>query len=122
MNPAIAGALIGAVPGTLAAALATWASIQSSKTNLQQTKLTLVGDHSRWMREKRADSYIEMMAYLRENGIQRLQMLRARPEVDLAREVIENQFEYNHSLGYTERFSNAAAYVSETADECIRDG
>lgn len=60
MNPAILGALIGTIPGTLAAGQTAWVSMRSSRVSQEQARLTLKADHDRWLRERRADVYVEM--------------------------------------------------------------
>lgn len=63
MNPVILGAVIGAVPGTLAAALGTWAAVRSGKVNLSQTQLTLATEHQQWLRDRRSEIYVELLAH-----------------------------------------------------------
>jgi hypothetical protein len=115
MNPAIVGALIGAIPGTLAAALATWASIQASRTNLQQTELTLAGDHARWIREKRADIYVEMLQFILEADRQRNLIIYPRADVAAVKTVCDDAEKKYNSSSMVELFAKAEAYVSKEA-------
>lgn len=59
MNPAILGALIGAIPGTVAAALTTWASVRT--VGLAQTR-----EHGQWLRDRRATVYEELISTILE--------------------------------------------------------
>jgi hypothetical protein len=64
MNPAILGALIGAIPGTIAASLTTWTSIRISNANQAQTTLTLTSEHAKWLREKRSEVYVDLLTHV----------------------------------------------------------
>ena len=63
MNPAVLGALIGAVPGTLAAALTTWAAVRAANTGVSQAQLTLVTEHHQWLRDKRSEVYVDLLTH-----------------------------------------------------------
>jgi hypothetical protein len=78
MNPAIIGALIGAIPGTLAAGLTTWASIKSSQFSLQQTNYTLAAEHDRWLRDKRSDVYVDILKFARNAQVRRYRIMNSR--------------------------------------------
>ena len=52
MDPVVTGAIIGAVPALLAAGLAAWATSRVSNR-------TLAADNAKWLREKRADIYVD---------------------------------------------------------------
>jgi hypothetical protein len=53
VNPIVLGAIIGAVPALITAGLAAWAA---SRVNNR----TLAAEHSKWLRDKRSDVYVEM--------------------------------------------------------------
>jgi hypothetical protein len=74
VNPVITGALIGAIPGTLAAGLTMWAAIHSNRFNLRQTSLILEAEHDRWLREKRADVYVDILQYARGAEVRRISL------------------------------------------------
>jgi hypothetical protein len=123
MNPAVLGALIGAVPGTLAPGLATWASIQSGRTNLEQTKLTLADDYSRWVREKRADSYVEMLRFLRAAELKRAEicdMPATAADVENIRKAVQAYKDTSLSSQAVDVFAKADPYVSKEADDDFR--
>ena len=63
MNPVILGAIIGAVPGTAAATLSTWAALRAGKMNFSQTQLTLATEHQQWLRNKRSKVYVDLLAH-----------------------------------------------------------
>ncbi len=63
VNPVILGAIIGAVPGTAAATLSTWAALRAGKMNLSQTQLTLATEHQQWLRNKRSEVYVDLLTY-----------------------------------------------------------
>jgi hypothetical protein len=74
MDPLILGAIIGAVPGSLAAGLSTWAAVRAGKINLSQTRLTLATEHQQWLRDKRSELYVDLLfhaeqLYLRRQAI-----------------------------------------------------
>ena len=64
MNPVVQGALIGAIPALMAAALATWAAVRTSRVSLEQTNLTLAVDHARWLHDSRMDLYVKMLKFV----------------------------------------------------------
>jgi hypothetical protein len=64
MNPVVLGALIGAIPALLAAALATWAAVRTSRISIEQTQLTHAADHARWLRDKRCELYVETIKFV----------------------------------------------------------
>src|ERR1700733_6739915 len=116
MNPAILGELIGAVPGSLAAALATWASIRSVNMNLEQTKLTLANDYSRWISEKRADAYVEMLRFLRAAEQKRAEICRM-PAVSDGIETMREATEAYLTSQAVDILAQADPYVSEEAHD-----
>src|SRR5437660_175493 len=89
MNPAILGALIGAIPGTLAAGLATWASVRSSGISLQQTRITLAANHDRWLLEKRADVYLDLLQFTQDAKRRRFVTLEPKEITDKVRNAIQ---------------------------------
>lgn len=95
MNPAILGALIGAIPGTLAAGLTTWVSIQSNLFNLKQAQLTFSEEHERWLREKRADVYVEILQFTRDAEVRRYRVIGTPDRVNkqLTKDEIEHEVE-----------------------------
>jgi gas vesicle protein len=64
MNPVVLGALVGAVPGTVAAGLTTWSAGRSARASL-------AADYNRWLREKRADTYVDMLKFPRTSQMRR---------------------------------------------------
>lgn len=88
MNPAILGTLIGAVPGTAAAALATWASVRSSKLALEQAQLAWTTEHANWLRDKRSDPYVEGIRSLHEASVLRARLIKPETECSLPREEV----------------------------------
>jgi hypothetical protein len=75
MNPVILGAIIGAVPGALAAALGTWAAVRAGKVNLSQTQLTLATEHQQWLRNKRSEVYVDLLAHAEQLFTRRLRIV-----------------------------------------------
>src|SRR5262249_43101189 len=83
MNAAILGALIGAIPGTVAAVLATWASVKSGRFAMEQAQLASSAEHANWLRDKRSDLYVEGIRFLHEASVWRARLIRAGVEGSL---------------------------------------
>jgi hypothetical protein len=98
MNPIVLGALIGAIPALLAGALATWAAVRTSRVSLEQTELTLAAEHARWLRDKQAEMYVEMIRFLQQAMLKRT-MVTSKSAVteDLVREIDEAATSYGRS-------------------------
>jgi hypothetical protein len=109
MNPAILGALIGAIPGTIAAGLATWSSVRTSY-------VTLAGDHDRWLRERRADTYVELLQFLRNAEVRRAVILIPQEVTAEIQRKIKDGFEIHTT---SEMYGLAARAYAYTSDEAF---
>jgi hypothetical protein len=115
MNPAIVGALIGAIPGTLAAGLTTWAAVRAGYVNLEQTRQALKADHDRWLREKRADVYVDLLRFVREADRNRFLLLRSQEATDDIRHSVQARRDVYVTPETQELFAQGAAYASDEA-------
>jgi hypothetical protein len=115
MNPAILGALIGAVPGTIAAALATWASVRSSKLAVEQAQLAWVTEHANWLRDKRSDLYVEGISSLHEASVSRARLIKAGAEASLLREEVGRILQSYSESAWHDRLARAEAYLPDDA-------
>ena len=121
MNPAILGALIGAVPGTLAAALAVWSASRSISANLEQTKLTLAADHKRWLRERRSDVYVDVLRFLREAERRRHFILVPHKLSSETRLEIAGGFDIYKTPETQELVARTIAFVSDRANDSFNE-
>lgn len=111
MNPAISGALIGACPGTAAAALATWASVRSGKLALEQAQLARTTEHANWLRDKRSDLYVEGIRSLHEASVLRARLIKPGTEGNLLREEVRRILQSYGESAWHDRLPRAEAYL-----------
>jgi len=123
MNPAILGALIGALSGTAAAALTAWNSVRISKLN--QT-----GEHAQWLRDRRAALYVELLAYQRVLEARRRKLIKSDSPADAVREAIgyahapENESEaelVSRMIAYASKEVWKAYYEATAAEISVWD-
>jgi hypothetical protein len=109
MNPAILGALIGAVPGTIAAALTTWVSIRTAGQ-------AQIRERSQWVRDRRAAVYEELISTVLEMSDRRAEALALGQPVDAALQAADTYIEReDHSNeAYRALISRMIAYASPT--------
>lgn len=112
MNPIVLGAIIGAVPTVVTAGVAAWAASRVSNR-------TLGADHAKWLREKRADIYVDLIQSLHDaqakiNGIERGDTLKEFEPVDQQRRNFNNE----HASDYSARlyaYGTASSYKTGVA-------
>jgi hypothetical protein len=109
------GALIGAVPGTFAAALATWASVRSSRFALDQAQLAWATEHANWLRDKRGDLYVEGIRFLHEASIWRARLIKAGMEGSQFRDDLERIIQSYSEKAWHDRLARAEAYLPDDA-------
>jgi hypothetical protein len=108
MNPVVLGALIGVIPGTLAAGLATWSSTRSAH-------LALAADHDRWLREKRADVYVDMLQFVREAEMRRHAIFVSNEVSSDIRHAIQEGYETYRRAETQQLVARIYAYTSNNA-------
>jgi hypothetical protein len=108
MNPAILGALIGAIPGTIAATLTTWTSVRVSNASQAQTALALTSEHAKWLREKRSEVYVDLLTQVTnaEVGWNTLSETKGK---EITEDLKERLLKVNRARGSTAEIANLAA-------------
>lgn len=112
MNPAILGALIGAIPGTIAAGLATWSSVRSART-------ALTSDHDRWLREKRSDTYLDMLHLISDAQTRRWSVLEPQEVTEEMKRQINDGYEIYNTDRVSSLIARGWAYASWDAGKAF---
>jgi hypothetical protein len=115
MNSVVLGALIGAMPGTVAAALATWVSIRTGKLTLEREQVAHTVEHAIWLREKRSDVYVEGIRFLHEASVRRANLIKSGMESTLLRSEVVSILNSYAELSWHDRLARAEAYLPEDA-------
>lgn len=111
MNPVVLGALIGAIPGTIAAALATWASVRAGKLAAEQVRLAQVTEHATWLRDKRSDVYVEGIRFLHQASVWRQELIRSGAAASLLHDQVRKILDSYGELPWHDRLARAEAYL-----------
>lgn len=115
VNAAILGALIGAVPGTAAAALATWASVRSGRVAVEQAQLAWATDHATWLRDKRSDLYVEGIRFLHETSVLRARLIELGTDPNLLQQEAARILQSYDEPAWHDRLARAEAYLPDDA-------
>jgi hypothetical protein len=117
MNPAVLGALIGAVPGTVAAALATWASVRTAKLTAEQAQSAQATEHANWLRDRRSELYVEGIRFLHEASVVRARLIRAGIPAAALRDEAERILQAYAEPEWHDRIARAEAYAPDDASD-----